>query len=111
MARIIELAESRLSILGASESANGCERIRFSFSANGKAEIQSDVEGALRDMDAMRGVQESLAELFPEHGLVRPEQYDEDKDALRQSKEQVIAEFARTKEERAAWRESWPFDD
>lgn len=75
------------------------------------AEVEADSEGALRGMEAMAGVQETLGNLFPERGCVRPEQYDEAKDALRQCKEQIIDLFANTEAERAAWRDLWPFDD
>ncbi|RMY56901.1 hypothetical protein D0865_03403 [Hortaea werneckii] len=76
-----------------------------------KEEIMADAEGALRGMDAMQGIRNSLGDLFPERGVVKPEQYDLTKDALRQTKQEVIAKFAHTDEEKAAWEESWPFDD
>ncbi|KAI7183252.1 hypothetical protein KC316_g8072 [Hortaea werneckii] len=76
-----------------------------------KEEIMADAEGALRGMDAMQGIRNSLGDLFPECGVVKPEQYDLTKDALRQTKQEVIAKFAHTDEEKAAWEESWPFDD
>ena len=111
MARIMELAESRSTFLRSNTPTCGSEQIWPSFTADEEAEIKSDLEGSLRGMDAMRGIQESLGELAPERGVVRPEYYDKVKDALRDIKEQVIAEFARTEEEKAAWREAWPFDD
>lgn len=81
------------------------------ISAEVKAEIQADAEGALRGMEAMTSVQEAIGVLFPEQGCVRAEQYDESKDALRQCKLQIIDMFATTEAERAAWEECWPFDD
>ena len=62
-------------------------------------------------MEAMAQIQEAIGSLFPERGCVRPEQYDEAKDALRQCKEQIMSTFASTEAERTAWEESWPFDD
>jgi replication fork clamp-binding protein CrfC len=71
----------------------------------------ADAEGALRGMYAMQDVRDSLEDLFPERGLVRSEQYELAKAALRRCKEQFIERVARTDEEKAVWRESWPFDD
>lgn len=76
-----------------------------------KEQIMADAEGALRGMDAMQGIRNSLGDLFPERGVVKPEQYELTKDALRQLKQEVIAKFAHTDEEKAVWQESWPFDD
>lgn len=62
-------------------------------------------------MEAIRGIQESLGELFPERWIVRNEQYEEARDALRQVKHQVIDMFARNQSDRETWQEAWPFDD
>lgn len=62
-------------------------------------------------MELMGRVRESLGELFPERGIVRLEQYEESKDALRQMKEQVIEMFAGNEHEVQLWKENWPFDD
>ena len=75
------------------------------------AQVQSDSEGALRGMDSMSSIQEALGDLFPERGCVRPEQYDEVKDALRQCKDQIIDQFALTDADRSTWEDAWPFDD
>jgi hypothetical protein len=81
----------------------------FSFSAKEKEEIERDVEGAVRGMDAMRVIREELGELFPEQGIVKPEQYEEALDALAQMKGQVIDTFANTEHEREMWERMWPF--
>lgn len=60
-------------------------------------------------MEAMRSIRESIGELFPEQGIVRPDQYEETMDALAQMKDQVIEEFAGTEQEREVWRKMWPF--
>ncbi|KAF2127104.1 hypothetical protein P153DRAFT_424425 [Dothidotthia symphoricarpi CBS 119687] len=72
----------------------------FTFSAKEREDFQTDVEGAGRGMDAMRSLKESIGELFPEQGIVRPDQYEEALDALAQMKDQVIEEFATTEQER-----------
>jgi hypothetical protein len=81
----------------------------FSFSAKDREQMKADVEGAVRGMELMRAIREEIGELFPEQGIVRHELYEEALDALRQMKEQVIAEFAQTKHDREVWEEVWPF--
>lgn len=82
------------------------------FTANERAEIESDVEASLRGMQVMSAIQDALGgDLMPERGVVRPDQYHQAKDALKQMKEQVIEQFAHTDEERATWEKVWPFDD
>lgn len=67
-----------------------------------------DAEDASRGGELLQAVRDSMGGLFPERGLVRHEQYDEAKDALRQLKEQVIAQYARTEEEIRMWEDGWP---
>ncbi|KAF2855758.1 hypothetical protein T440DRAFT_485848 [Plenodomus tracheiphilus IPT5] len=81
----------------------------FSFSAKEREEIDADVEGAVRGMEAMRGIRDSLGDLFPEQGIVRPDQYEETLNALAHIKDQVIQEFAKTEHEREEWQRVWPF--
>jgi hypothetical protein len=107
LAQVVELEKTWHELPGV--CARGGARYPFHFSNQEKAEIEADVNGALHGMEAMVGVKESLGELFPERGIVRPEQYDEVQDALRQVKEQVIDEFARDEGEREVWRNAWPF--
>ena len=37
--------------------------------------MKADVEGVVRGMELMRGIQDNLGELYPEQGIVRAEQY------------------------------------
>ncbi|KAI7471515.1 hypothetical protein KC351_g12093 [Hortaea werneckii] len=106
LAHLMELLES--DSVGWIQSSKG--RALGSLSLE-KEEIMADAEGALCGMDAMQGIRDRLGDLFPERGVVKPEQYKLTKDALRQVKQEVIAKFAHTDEEKAAWEESWPFDD
>jgi hypothetical protein len=62
-------------------------------------------------MEAMRGVKESIGELFPERGIVRNDLYDDALNALQQMKEQVIDTYAKDEKEKEIWREGWPFDN
>ncbi|KAF2182372.1 hypothetical protein K469DRAFT_232463 [Zopfia rhizophila CBS 207.26] len=81
----------------------------LSFTAEEREEIEAQVEGVVCGMEAMRGVRESIGELFPEQAIVKSDQYEEALDALTQMKEQVIDEYARTEEDREAWEKMWPF--
>ena len=109
LAHVVELEKTWAELPGV--RAHGGTPYPFHFSHEERAEIEAGVNGAMRGMEAMRGVQESLGDLFPERGIVPVEQYDEAKDALRQVKEQVIEVFAHDEHERRVWREAWPFDD
>lgn len=80
------------------------------FTEQERKEIRSDVEGATRGMELMQSLKDSLEDLFPEHGIVKLEQYEEALDALRQMKEQVIKEYATTEEDRETWCRQWPFE-
>jgi hypothetical protein len=60
-------------------------------------------------MDAMRSMRANMGELFPEQGIVRPDQYEESLDTLSQIKDQVIEKFATGEEERKVWEKLWPF--
>ena len=109
LAQVLELEKSWEELPGV--RARGDIPFPFRFSEEEKMLIESDVNGAMRGMDAMHSVKESLGELFPERGIVRNEQYEEACDALQQVKEQVIEEFAHNEIDREAWRKAWPFDD
>ncbi|KAH7397042.1 kinase-like domain-containing protein [Phaeosphaeria sp. MPI-PUGE-AT-0046c] len=81
----------------------------FTFSEKERQELETDVEGVARGMNAMRSIKESLGELFPEQGIVKPEEYEEALDALSQIKTQVIDEFATNEVEKEEWEKMWPF--
>jgi hypothetical protein len=81
----------------------------YTFSEKEREELEADVEGVVRGMEAMRSIRESLGELFPEQGIVKSDDYEEALDALSQMKEQVISAFATNATEREAWEKAWPF--
>ena len=110
LAQVLELEKTWAELPGVCR-AHGAAPFPFQFSDEERAEIEADVNGALRGIEAMHGVQDSIGELFPERGLVRNDQYEETRDALRQMKDQVIDMYARDEKEKEIWRESWPFDD
>ena len=81
----------------------------LSFSNEERRQMEVDVEGVVRGMEAMRSIKESMGSLFPEQGIVRAEDYESALDALAQIKPQVIQEFAATEQEAKVWQEVWPF--
>lgn len=81
----------------------------FSFSLKEREEVEAEVERTVRSMEAMRSIKENLGELFPEQGIVRPDQYEERLNSLAQMKDQVIKEFASNEQEREGWQKMWPF--
>jgi hypothetical protein len=81
----------------------------FSFSPKEREEIEAEVEGVVRGMEAMRSIKESMGELFPEQGIVKLFQYEETLNALEQIKDQVIENFANTEHEKEEWQKVWPF--
>ncbi|GIZ41529.1 hypothetical protein CKM354_000483000 [Cercospora kikuchii] len=108
LAHVLELVENGAPISAVEDQSM---TLPFSFSAEEKKQIMSDIEAATLGMRAMSGIKDALGDLFPERGIVESERYDNAKDALQQMKEQVIEQFAHSEEERAAWMRSWPFDD
>ncbi len=74
-----------------------------------RQDMEADLQGVVRGMEAMRSIRKSIGELFPEQGIVKADQYEEALDALEQMKDQVIEEFASNEQEREVWRKEWPF--
>lgn len=81
----------------------------LSFSVKERQEMEADVQGVVRGMEAMRSIRENIGQLFPEQGIVRADHYEEALDALEQMKDQVIEEFATNEQDREVWRKEWPF--
>jgi hypothetical protein len=82
-----------------------------SFSEAALAQIQEDAERTAASLNAMRVIQDALGPLFPEKGIVRLDQYEDSKAALRAVKEQVLEDFSPEEGDRRVWEEVWPFDD
>ena len=89
-------------------SADRLSACPFAFSDKDRDSLEADMEGVARGMEAMRLIRDSLGELFPEQGIVRPDQYDEALDALKQMKEQIISTFASDSREKETWKKEWP---
>lgn len=80
------------------------------FTPDEVALINEDASGAIRGMELMRRLKQSLGQMWPEKGVVRPEQYDEVKKLLKRAKAELIDQLAHSKAEMVAWEEAWPFD-
>ncbi|EEH35874.2 phosphotransferase enzyme family protein [Paracoccidioides lutzii Pb01] len=111
LARIVELEGTWADLPGVVTSEGKDHQYPFYFSDEEKAEIERDVNGSSLGMQAMQSIKDSLGDLFPEQGIVRPEQYEEAKNALCQAKEFIIREFARNQNEEKVWEEEWPFSN
>ncbi|EMD87708.1 hypothetical protein COCHEDRAFT_1158921 [Bipolaris maydis C5] len=70
---------------------------------------KADAEGAIRGMEAMSSIRESLGDFFPEKGIVKQDNYEEALDALSEMKDRKISKFASNAKEREAWEKEWPF--
>lgn len=91
-------------------SADKTSACPFAFSEKDRDDLEADMQGVVRGMEAMRSIRDSLGELFPEQGIVKSDQYNEALDALNQMREQVISTFASNSKEREVWEKEWPFE-
>ena len=60
-----------------------------------RQEIEANVEGAVRGMEAMHSIRESIGPSFPEQGIERADHYEEALDALQQMKDQNLQAMSR----------------
>lgn len=91
--------------------ASGNPPFPLQFSADEANSISEDVASTIRGMELMRNLRQSLGELWPEKGVVQPDQYDQVKGLLRQAKLEMIDQFTHSEAERIAWEKYWPYDD
>ncbi|KAE8342746.1 hypothetical protein BDV24DRAFT_162277 [Aspergillus arachidicola] len=89
--------------------AAGSPPVPFQFSDDEANSIEEDACGAIRAMELMRDLKQSVGELWPEKGIVPPGQYDQVKALLDQSKVETIVRLAHSEAERIAWEEAWPY--
>ncbi|KAH9826909.1 phosphotransferase enzyme family protein, partial [Teratosphaeria destructans] len=81
------------------------------FSETEIKEIEEDAEKIMASLHVMAAIKNKLGDLFPEKGLVRLDEYDDAKVALRNAKAQILEDFSVSEEDRRGWEEAWPFDD
>ena len=110
MKMILDFIESHQDVLAKGTSEPHSQN-RLRSLVRDRDVIQKGAEGAERAVEVSAEVQRVMGGLFPVHGQVPHDKYEEAKRALRQTKEHVISQFARTEQDRIAWRKAWPFDD
>ena len=91
--------------------ASGNPPFPFQFSADEANSISEDITSTIRGMELMWNLRQSLGELWPEKGVVRPDQYDQVKGLLRQAKLEMIDQLTHSEVERIAWEKYWPYND
>ncbi|PYH34771.1 phosphotransferase enzyme family protein [Aspergillus neoniger CBS 115656] len=108
-ARILELEEEWSCLPGVQASGN--PPFPLQYTTGDVRSIHEDADKASRSMELMRGVKESLGELWPEKGIVPLERYDEVRELLKHVQTDLINQLANSEEEKIGWDKAWPFDD
>jgi hypothetical protein len=85
--------------------------IPFRFSTLEIKSINEDASGAIRGMELMQSLKQSLGELWPKRRVARSDQYDQVKRLLSLAKIEMTDQLAHSEAERIGWEISWPFDD
>ncbi|KAL4787341.1 hypothetical protein BJX76DRAFT_363661 [Aspergillus varians] len=107
--RCLDLEKEWASLPGVQASGN--PPFPLQFTAAEADSIEEDASNAVRGMELMQSLRQSLGELWPEKGVVRPEQYDDAKRGLKLAKAELIERLACSEAERVEWEKSWPFDE
>lgn len=105
--RMLELEKEWSSLPGV--QATGNPPLPFHFSAGEANSIEEDVSDALKAMALMRSLRQSLGDLWPEKGVVSPDQYDQVKTLLDQAKAELVGPLAHSEKDKIAWEKSWPY--
>lgn len=105
LAQVVDLEEKWAELPGVGEDVP----FPFDFADEERAEIAADARSAMCGMDLVQGVKERVSERFPERRIIRTNQYEESRDAIRQMKENVIFANANDGNSKQAWQDSWPF--
>lgn len=108
---ILEFLDTHPEIFNTADGVHDPARQRLLSLIRDRETIKNDSQDAQVAVQAMTAVREAMGGLFPDHGQVHHDNYDEIKEMLRDMKEQVIDQCAETEQDRIAWQESWPFDD
>ena len=106
LAHLLELLESGIAISGLESVV---DKLPITFTEEEKRQIKHDIEIVAKGMDVLHDIEDALGDLFPIKGMVRHEHYEDAIVALQQVKEQVVAQYAKSEEDRAAWEKSWLF--
>lgn len=90
--------------------ASGNPQFPIQLSAREIHTLENDVAGAIRGMELLGEMKQSLGSLWPEKGIVRHDQYDQTKALLSKAKTQILDHLDCSGKERAFWDSLWPFD-
>ncbi|KAH6683961.1 phosphotransferase enzyme family protein [Halenospora varia] len=82
----------------------------FKFSPEEETEIMNDYEDMSAGIEFLNQIREAMGPLFPDDKTIEHQDYDTTKDVLEFYKRNVLQEFARNDEERAAVLAWWPYD-
>lgn len=104
----LDLAEEWHNLPGVQASGN--PPFPLQFSADEIDRIEKDADSTVKGMGLMRDLEESLGSLWPEKGVVKPEEYEEAKWRLQRAKADIIPRLTSSESERAEWERVWPFD-
>lgn len=83
----------------------------LTFDDKSLAEIQDDCEKSMRGMQIMNDFKTRLGPLWPDKDAVSHNLYHNAKAALRELRDEVIEEFARSEDDKSEIEKLWPFDD
>ncbi|PLB45009.1 hypothetical protein P170DRAFT_513098 [Aspergillus steynii IBT 23096] len=106
--RLLDLEKEWPSLPGV--QAAGIPSIPFHFCTDEANLIEQDAAGAIKAMELMQRLKRSLGQLWPEKGVVQPDQHDEVKNHLNKAKMEIFDRLALSHADQTAWNKSWPFD-
>ncbi|KAI9923366.1 hypothetical protein MW887_010469 [Aspergillus wentii] len=82
----------------------------FDFSEEDFERIKMGSDGAVAGTELVAEVKERMGNLWPDKGFIEHEQYADCKAALREVKNEIMAQLAETDEEKAEYERYWPFE-
>lgn len=92
--------------------AHGSPSFPCHFSPDELTAVSKDAAAAIRGMNYMDQIKQTVGgDLWPERGVVRPDQYEDSKAALKAAKLQLFDQLELDEQQRAEWDLAWPFDD
>ncbi|KAL8902175.1 MAG: hypothetical protein Q9207_004847 [Kuettlingeria erythrocarpa] len=91
--------------------AKGNPPFPFAFAPSELAAIDNDAAAASRGYELMNQVRQGVGDLFPDKSLVRLDQYDASKKALKEAKIKLYEQLQLDDQGKAEWDANWPFDE
>lgn len=110
-ARTIELCDARPDISSIMNKSASSKQDSSSLHDAFLKRVQSDFDKSVRGMEIMKDFESRLGPLWPDKGVVSHDLYNDAKSALRKLKDEMIAEFVNSEDEKTEFEKSWPFED